>query len=335
MIDTNILNKNLIHSFLEDKSTLGLAYGKMGHCLYFYVLSRKINNPVYQHTAEKLLDEIFDNLQTISTIDIKNGLAGIGLSITYLIKKRYVKGNINNILGDIDDIIFKQLSYSKSFEKIDLLSLIHLTYYLQIRLKEQKAGSENEYLFKELIVETVNKLYQKIDITFYQESLVYNTDFPLPQLLYLFSVLYDLNFYNYRLIKIIEEISYYVLSTIPILHANRLYLLWGMDNLNKKVKNENWEKHILFLKNSININYIIHNELKDKNIFFNSGVISIYCLLKSLKSYFSDNDFTVHERKIRKKITSSSIWQLILNEKDYFDTYKGLYDGYCSIPLIF
>ena len=190
-------------------------------------------------------------------------------------------------------------------------------------------------MFKELIVETINKLYQKIDITFYQELLIYNTDFPLPQLLYLLSALYDLDFYNYRLIKIIEEISYSVLSTIPILHANRLYLLWGMNSLNKQIIDKDWEKHIFLLKNSIDVNHILTDELRDRNIFFNSGIASIYCLLKSLENYFPDNDLIEYEQKIRKKITSSSIWQLLLNEKGYFDRYKGLYDGYCSIPLIF
>ncbi|MBF0576026.1 lanthionine synthetase LanC family protein [Dysgonomonas sp. GY617] len=85
MIDTDTLNKKLIAS-LNSENNLGLATGKMGYCLYFYVLSRKLNNKEYQDTAEKLLDEIFDNIQMVSGIDVKNGLAGIGLGIDYLIK---------------------------------------------------------------------------------------------------------------------------------------------------------------------------------------------------------------------------------------------------------
>lgn len=324
MIDINALNKKLI-AFLCSDNNLSLATGKMGYCLYFYILGRELNHQEYQATAEKLLDEIFDNIQTVSGIDVKNGLTGIGLGISYLIKNKYVKGNVNDILDDVDDIVFKQLSYPKCVDQIDLLSLIHLTYYLQVRLKEQKKGSVNEYLFKELIIETINNLYQKINHELYQESLAYDTDQPLPQLLYLLSVLYNLDFYNYRLIKIIEEISYSVLSTIPILHANRLYLLWGMDSLNKQIADKNWEKHIL----------ILNNELRDKNIFFKNGVASLYCLLKSLKNYFPNDELVVYEQRIREKITSSTIWQLLLNEKDYFGKCKGLYNGYCSIPLIF
>ncbi|MGE4331436.1 hypothetical protein SDC9_19702 [bioreactor metagenome] len=334
MIDTHTLNRTLISSLQKDNS-LGLAQGKMGACLYFYVLSRKLNYPEYQDVALKLLNDIFINIQKVSSIDVKNGLAGIGLGITFLVKEGYTQGNLNDVLGDIDDIIFKQLSYSKYSDKFDLPSLIHLTYYLQTRLKEQKQGSENEYLFKELVIQTINNLYEKIDTKLYQESLIYTIDNPLSQFLYLLSILYDLSFYNYRLIKIIEEISYSVLSIIPISHANRLYLLWGMNALNSRINNQNWYKHILLLRNNIDVNYMLAHELKDKNIFFNNGVTSIHCLLKSLRNYFTDEDLKLYEQKIRKKIEESSIWASLLNENEYFETYKGLYGGYCSIPLIF
>lgn len=80
---------------------------------------------------------------------------------------------------------------------------------------------------------------------------------------------------------------------------------------------------------------MLAHELKDKNIFFNNGVTSIHCLLKSLRNYFTDEDLKLYEQKIRKKIEESSIWASLLNENEYFETYKGLYGGYCSIPLIF
>lgn len=139
-------------------------------------------------------------------------------------------------------------------------------------------------MFKELIIETINNLYLKINNELHQESFAYDTDPPLPQLLYLLSLLYNLDFYNYRLIKIIEEISYFGLSTIPILHANRLFLLWGVDSLNKQIANKDWKKHTLLLRNNIDVNHILNYELSDKNIFFNNGIASVYNLLKTQKN---------------------------------------------------
>ena len=94
------LNKQLL-SVHNDPS--GLALGKMGTSLYLYHLSYLENSKDYKKLAEKYLDEVFGEIATVKEIDIKNGLTGIGLSIDYLVKNGFVKGNINNILQEIDD----------------------------------------------------------------------------------------------------------------------------------------------------------------------------------------------------------------------------------------
>lgn len=56
---------------------LGLAHGKMGICIYFFVLSRYEENKEYKSVADKILDEIFERISEIQSIDVKNGLSGV------------------------------------------------------------------------------------------------------------------------------------------------------------------------------------------------------------------------------------------------------------------
>ena len=328
------LNTRLI-SFLEkrDHLPLGLTNGRMGICIYFYYLNSIYNNNSYKELADRLIDEVFENVDLIKTIDVKNGLAGIGLGIDYLIKNNYVKGNVNIILSDVDDIIFKNLSYSKYYEKIDSLSLTHILYYLSIRLENQIQDSKTEYLYKELVIDTVNNLYERLSSNFYEEPLAYNTDYLLPQLLFVLGKLYHFDFYNYRLNKIIEELSYKVLSIYPILHSNRLYLLWGMDYLNKQTKDEYWDKPISLLKDNIDLNHILSYELRNKNILFNDGLASICYFINKLTSYFDNKELELFRGQAISKIENSQLWMFLNDNQQYFEKYIGLYNGFPSAIL--
>lgn len=336
MINTNTLtlNKDLLYSLKEETYSLGLANGKMGVCIYFYYLSRITQNAEYEKKAANILDEIFEKISMVNSIDVKNGLAGIGLGINYLIENNYVQGNINVILKDIDDVIFKNLSYYKHYEKLDSSSLIHILHYLYIRLRKQRPNAENEYLYKELIIQTVNNLYENLPSDFHEEPLIYTCDYTLPQLLFVLGEIYELDFYNYRLSKIIEELSYKVLSMLPLLNSNRLFLLWGMDYLNKQIKDINWEKHILLIREQINLTYLLTHELKDKNIYFNDGLPSICFFIASLTHYFDNNELETFKIEAISKIKNSQAWTFLSENKRYFEKYMGLSTGFLGSIIL-
>lgn len=200
-------------------------------------------------------------------------------------------------------------------------------------MKDQKENSEEEYLFKELIIQTINNLYERVDLKFYEEPLSYTVDYPLPQLLFVLSEIYSFNFYRQRLDKIIEKLGCKTLSTIPLLHSNRLYLLWGMISLQKYIQDKNWEKHIKLIKEQIDIEVILNSELRDKNIFFNDGYASVYMLIMSLDNLFSFPLIERYTNRIYQKIWRSSIWQRLQDTK-YFNAYRGLCSGFCGTILI-
>jgi lantibiotic modifying enzyme len=110
-IDT--LNNKLL-SAVGEKYPIGLEYGKMGICLYFYYLSRLEDKEGYKQTADKLLDEVTNKLSKNENIGDAYILAGIAVGISHLVRENFVGGNINEILEDVDNQIFKILAFKKN-----------------------------------------------------------------------------------------------------------------------------------------------------------------------------------------------------------------------------
>lgn len=190
----NYLNKRLV-SFVDIADLpCSLADGKMGICLYFYQISLVNQDITYKQTADDILDIILNEIDSCQSCDIKNGLAGIGLSIEYLIEKGFVQGNSNHILKDIDDSIIKNLSNTHYNRNISVNSLIHILYYLSKRLMKQKKNSENAHIYKDVMIFWLNKVYNLIifEPQNQKEPLTYSVDFTIPQFLYLLSEIYTL-----------------------------------------------------------------------------------------------------------------------------------------------
>jgi len=327
------LNERLIASFGQE-APLGLADGKTGFCLFAFWLSRREKNKQYQKVAEELLDDVFGKAAGIKAIDLANGLAGIGLAVRYLIKEYYVKGDPNTILGDVDNVIFKYLSYPTHLDNISIRSVIQALFYLCMRLNDQKKGSEQESLYQELIIAMVNHIYQKTDASFFEEPMPLSINYLLPKFLFLLSCIHQSGFYNHRITKILEEIGLKTLSTIPVLHANRLYLMWGVDSVIRQVNLKGWSNHIALLKNNLDVETILDEELRNRNIFIHDGFSGIYLLLNALQGYFSQTEMRQWVGKIIGKIEHSDIWALIKEEPKYFMQNRGLVSGFCGVSMV-
>lgn len=111
-MDIDVLNSKLISS-IDDKYPIGLAYGKIGICIYFYYLSRWEDNEEYRLIADKLLDKVINELSNNQdfNISVEYGLAGIAIGISHLVKEKFVRGDINEILEEVDNQIFKLLVF--------------------------------------------------------------------------------------------------------------------------------------------------------------------------------------------------------------------------------
>jgi len=322
------INKKIIASS-NQKASLDIETGKMGYCLYFFRISRLLNEPRYKKQAEKLLDDIYKELGDKPAEYSAYELTQIGMGIDYLIKQKYVAGNINTILGAIDNRIFKKLVFDKSPVTYQTTGIIPILYFICVRIKEEKHGSNAKFMLEELGIKLINDLYRSFDLSFYDEPYLYNIqNYKLPQFLFVASKMYSLQFYNYRIIEVLREISGLVLSRLPVLHANRLYLLWALVHLKEATDWNIWDEQIDMLVNHIDYQKIIYKELRNKDVFILDGVAGIYLLLNSLK----ETAYQIPFDKIlfRKRIEESVIWR----DKEFAQS-LGLINGFSGLLWVY
>lgn len=102
-----IANILLLNSSFTDN--LGLLNGKMGIAIFFYKYGRYSNNKVYTDYAGELIDEIYEEINTNTSVDFANGLTGIGWGIGYLIENKFVDADSDEALEEIDNAVYRSM----------------------------------------------------------------------------------------------------------------------------------------------------------------------------------------------------------------------------------
>ena len=329
-----ILTDKLLSSELI-RYPVSLSHGKMGLSIYLYHLSKTESNSEYQSMAEQLLDRILlHDLSPNQSIAVEDGLAGVGLGMTYLIKNRFVEGDLNALLEGIDNEIFRRIAFHKDPSLFSATQLLHLIGYLYIRLKEQ-TSKHLQTLYTDLIIKVLNMLYNQINDEFLSESYSFSIyHYQPPVLLWIFSKLLEVDFYNERIYRMLDELKLRILSRFPLLHSNRLFLLWAMLHLIPYLNDVAWSKYIQLLYREINLEEILENEMKNRKIFISNGLSAVYILLHTINSSFPDYKIPFDPKMIYTKIQNSDAWNALL-ERDYFlKIHQGLINGFPGVQLV-
>jgi hypothetical protein len=126
----------------DSTSNIGLFDGKMGIAIFLFLYARYTTNRHHEEWAEKLIDEIFTQIDTDTQPDFSNGLAGIGWGIEYLVKNNFVDADVDEVLGDVDRIV---LSKTKDLPALiqNNTDLYGYVFYSLTRLKDKDSGSDS------------------------------------------------------------------------------------------------------------------------------------------------------------------------------------------------
>ncbi|MDR2232935.1 MAG: hypothetical protein LBE56_07415 [Tannerella sp.] len=100
--------------------SIGLYHGKMGLCVYFYELAGLTSEKKYRIAADKMFNDIVNQVSDSIEIDHPNGLSGICMAINFLIEAGYIEGNPNHVLKSFDDKILQLLLFFR-LQSISLL----------------------------------------------------------------------------------------------------------------------------------------------------------------------------------------------------------------------
>jgi len=323
------INKKVV-AYSNQKMSLDIEEGKMGCCIYFFELARLTDELQYRKIAEKLLDDIYLELANEPAERTAYELAQIGMGIDYLRTQKYVTGNINSILGDIDRLIFKTLAFENNSITYRINGIIPVMYFICNRIDRLKKGSDARFILEELCIKLFNDLYQSLDAGFYDESYLFNIlIYKLPLFLFTISKMYLLRFYNYRIIETLKEISGLIQSRIPALHSNRLYLLWSLLHLKAATGLDTWNEQMEILSNRIDYQKIIYEELRNKDVFIQDGVAGIYLLLNALKD--TPLSLPFDKTVFQKRIEESEIRK----DGEALEENLGLIDGFSGLLWVY
>ena len=302
--------KALLQRTRKQDFPLSLSTGKMGICLSLYILGKKLNNKTYQSDAFDLLNDILENIDRIASLDIKHGITGIGIGLNYLLSNKYIEGDINYILKDMDNLILKNLNPKNDIE-FDVNIILDMLHYMAVRLSNTALKKDEQFLFRETSIEYINKLSFRLDGSFFEECIPFSIESKIAQLLYILNLYFKLDFYNNRLSSIIHEISYKLFSLLPILHSNKLLLLGAMSHIKQYIETTDWQHHIDILKNDFNVDTVIRQELRQKNISVSNGAAGIFLALELSKNEFSKHEYEAIRNKLLHHFNSAELEQKI------------------------
>ena len=312
---------------------VGLYEGKMGLCIYFYELAGLTSERKYRRAANKIFLDIANRITDRIEIDPPGGLTGICMAINCLTDSGYMEGNPDHVLKSYDDKIIQsllfnfQLDFSPDLDRIRMVlgSLAYLTTRLQ---STGLPGNERE-IMQGVIIELINKAESLAIDRFTEPSSFSVTAYFTPFYLQLLKHIYQLNFYNCKIEKIIDGISPHILGIYPLNKGNRLSLSSAMNELNATIGGiPEWDRHIELLQQGLD-NHQIIREFRNKDITFNRGLCGFYYLLRKTGVNREYNDLFID------RIANSDFWDhLFKNDNPYIQPFS-LYSGAPGVILTY
>jgi len=183
-------------------------------------------------------------------------------------------------------------------------------------------------------------LYGKIDDDFLNESYSFSIyHYQLPVFLWITAKLLEAGFYNEKIYKMLDVLRLQILSRFPLLHSNRLFLLWGMLHLKPFLhdvlqQEEAWNKYIQMLYREINLDEILEKEMTGRKIFISNGLSAVYILLHAINSDFPDYRIPFDPQTIYDRLQNSDAWKAMLECDYFYQIHHGLLNGFPGVQLV-
>lgn len=253
----------------KDDSDYSMAHGAMGVALFMIWYGQKHGIHRYIDDGLWLIDSKCMHVSAADSLDFHNGQVGIGMGILWLSLTGITNASISNVLRQIDDNIFKQITRKWNHihgKHVD--TLLDIACYVALRLKYRSFADMDERIYSKFLSMMINKIYPDIYAELVQEVYPGGYAYKLPRFIFLILNSYGNNF-DSRLNHIVEESRMHVLSQIPYMASNRLALANAIGLLAKNIPmHYRWAKHATLLVNSI--------ELEDLDYEYKTNQMSLY-----------------------------------------------------------
>ncbi len=276
---------NILTLNIDNIESNGLLDGKMGIVIFYYNYGTITQNAFYINLADELFDSIFESLSKVSSKSFDSGLLGIAWGIRYLIRNKFVDGNPEEILSDVD-LGFK--NYINDLNSKVPLTTIGL--YLHALLLD-KTDTEKEN-------QLINIVLQKYEFYFLCLTIQFKS------IAYINSVLFVLSFIEKKVefSQRIERIMFKVLShinQIPLENINKinrrtLYQILLSVNVSFNEKNEILKKietlNHLHYSNEESMEYLWQHFIYFSDKYFEIDINDIYDIIDENYTFSPKDD---------------------------------------------
>jgi hypothetical protein len=148
----------------KDKPGIGLYSGRAGVSLLYFLLAEVNNSDDYKQSGIYHYNYIYANIFNIDNLSFKDGLSGVGWFIDFSSQNLFIKNNPQELLNEIDDIIYKLITFHKdlsfSFNTENINNLLYL--YQRILSKQNNSFPYRKLALNECFIYLINKIYIQI-----------------------------------------------------------------------------------------------------------------------------------------------------------------------------
>lgn len=305
---------------------LGLYYGRTGLALYLARTDKE--------AAVSLINTVAHDLQSLQcNTEFRNGLTGIVFGLSLLQSQDIVQNGLNELKDETDALVFRWIS--TNLEDLQLSEIYGYVFYETWRLSNiPPEDEENVYGHRELTKKLCCTLLKSISPETLVEPYQYSLEYAPAHLLYSLARICKQGIYKLHIEKTLHELSPLFLYKMPVLHSNRLFLLWALCKLlSECIPNEEWEHYKEFLCNNISLG----KALKDvsQSIYITDGASSLFFMLRDIDKMLLH--WTPSEEQYAKKILSiinnAREISFLENNEAYLRHHLGLYNGYAGVAL--
>lgn len=309
---------------LADDLPVELWDGKAGLCLY--LAESDID------AARQLWKKVMQDLpQLCGNIDFCHGLTGIVFAAYKLDEKGLELPELPNLVAEVDSLVFREVGYGHCNDNISLLTLAHLVCFEACLISEGKdnCGEERD-IRTALLKNIVNLMLEKVSVSELYEPPTFSLEYVLPNVVLALALVCKCDVYKKRIEKTMTEMSCFVIGRLPLLHANRLFTLFAIEQLCSVCKLDNyWNEHKTILENNISIETVL-DEVKG-SIYISNGVSGVFWLLR-IMDYHKRLTMEIMD-KIQNLIDSSNEQERLNANNKYRLSHLGLFNGMAGVVL--
>ena len=327
-----MLTKQLEEKLFDAVSQIdgvSLLDGAMGSCVSLFVLGKLEKNTVHKEHAENILERVLSELQHVNCLELEKGITGIALGLSFLIKEKYVEGDVNEVLEMVDSFIYKGMFLQT--DRHHKFTMIDVFIYWLFRYRETVSPIKKVFLRK-VLIKSFNSIYINRDDSFYKEPLPFCLRYNV--CLYIFGLiaLYKMDIEQARVSRILSELKYSLFAYHPIMHSNKLVLMATATLVCSVLDDKEWAAFASQLRGEIDLQYIFTEEMGDKNISAWTGIVAFYFTISFFNSISKDDPIDIESVDFQNKIVHSSFWDRMEQDKDFLLEHFSL-NGFCGIEL--